>query len=177
MISQGDSRFVGVYPHMSPHRRIGFTARRPAGNMMVPDRCQTPEVPILQTSICRPCLNACDRAIYRQADGQMWQECGRPWHETGNQPPIDGPNDLSRAPNAASGNPPLGKDPRGYFSSARKGGGVEQDRMRAHKPFPKFPVGGPAPIFWPNFLGKNFGNKNPLLASPRRGCYARAGAG
>ena len=25
---------------MSPHRRIGFTARRPAGNMMMPDRCQ-----------------------------------------------------------------------------------------------------------------------------------------
>src|SRR5215831_9028554 len=43
-------------------------------------------------------------------------------HETGSQPPIDRPNDLARAPNAAPGNPPLGKDPRGYFSSARKGG-------------------------------------------------------
>ena len=48
LISQGDSQSVGVYPHMSPHWRIGFTARRPAGNMLMPDRCQTPEVPILQ---------------------------------------------------------------------------------------------------------------------------------
>src|SRR5262249_31375960 len=67
LISQGDWPLVGVYPHMSPHRRIGFTARRPAGNMMMPDRCQTPEVPILQTSKCPPCLNACDRVICRQA--------------------------------------------------------------------------------------------------------------
>src|SRR5215472_8192343 len=51
-------------------------------------------------------------------------------HETGNQPPIDRPNNLSRAPNAAPGNPPSGRTPRGYFSSARKGGGVEQDRTR-----------------------------------------------
>jgi hypothetical protein len=39
---------------------------------------------------------------------------------------------IYRAPNAAPGNPPLGKDPRGYFSSARKGGGVELDRRYTH---------------------------------------------
>src|SRR5262249_8247087 len=56
---------------------------------------------------CSPCLNACDRVIYRQADGQMWQECGRP------QSPIDRPNDLSRAPNAALEIRPSGRTPRG----------------------------------------------------------------
>jgi hypothetical protein len=53
-------------------------------------------------------------------------------HETGSQPPIDRPNDLSRAPNAAPGNPPLEKDPPGYFSSARKGGGVELNTIHTH---------------------------------------------
>src|SRR6516162_9538527 len=75
-------------------------------------------------------------------------------HETGGQPPIDRPNDLSRAPNAAPGNPPLGKDPRGYFSSARKGGGVEQNRTRTQT-IPE--ISG-----WRtrlNFLAKFFGKK------------------
>src|SRR5215831_9116123 len=75
--------------------------------MMMPDRC------------------------HGQADGQMWQECGRPRHEIGNQPPIDRPNDLSRAPNAAPGNPPLGQDPPGVFLICTRGGGggVEQDQL------------------------------------------------
>ena len=55
----------------------------------------------------------------------MWQECGKPRHETGNQPPIDRPKDLSRAPNAAPGNLPLGKDPRGCFSHSLRRGQVE----------------------------------------------------
>jgi len=60
---------------------------------------------------------------------------GRPVRHGGmklSQPPIDRPKDLSRAPNAAPGNPPLGKDPRGYFSSARKGGGVELNPIHTH---------------------------------------------
>ena len=67
-----------------------------------------------------------------------------------------------RAPNAAPGNPPLGKDPPGVFFICTKGGGVEQN-LPAHVPFPKSSIGGPAPIFWPNFLGKNFGNKNRVV--------------
>jgi hypothetical protein len=38
--------------------------------------------------------------------------------------------------------------------------------------FPKSSIGGPAPIFWPNFLEKILKIKIVLLASPRRGCYA-----
>jgi hypothetical protein len=58
---------------------------------------------------------------------------------------------------------PSGRTRRGYFSSARKGGGVEQDRTRTQT-ISEIPVGGPAPIFWPNFLGKNFGNKNRVVS-------------
>ena len=54
---------------------------------------------------------------------------------------------------------PSGRTSRGYFSSARKGAGWSRTGP-AHVPFPKSSIGGPAPIFWPNFLGKNFGNKN-----------------
>jgi hypothetical protein len=60
--------------------------------------------------------------------------------------------------------------PRGYLSSARKGGGVEQDRTRTQT-IPE--ISG-----WrtrPNFLAKFFWEKIleikiVLLASPRRGC-------
>ena len=66
-------------------------------------------------------------AISRRASGKR--------SDTGNQPPIDRPNDLSRAPNAAPGNPLLGKDPGGYFSSARKGGrGGAQPHPYPHDP-------------------------------------------
>src|SRR5262249_27880164 len=94
-------------------------------------------------------------AQYRQADGQMWQECGRPRHETGNQSPIDRPNDLSRAPNAALEIRPSGRTPRGYFSSARKGGGVEQARTRTQT-IPKIPGGRTRPNFLAKFFGKKF---------------------
>src|SRR5262249_44640774 len=71
--------------------------------------------------------------------------------------------DLSHAPNAAPGNPPLGNDPRGYFSSARKGGGVEQDRTRTQT-IPEISSWRTRPNFLANFLGKNFGNKNRWTA-------------
>ena len=81
LISQEDWPFVSLYPHTSPHRRIGFTARRPAGNMMMPDRCQTPEVPILQTSNA-PAAHASTPAIAhipasgRSNVARMWQTQG-----------------------------------------------------------------------------------------------------
>ena len=83
-------------------------------------------------------------------------------HETGGQPPIDRPNDLSRAPNVAPGNPPLGKDPRGYFSSARKGGGVEQNQDPHTNHSRNFRLEDP-----PQFFGQIFWEK--IL---ERGCYA-----
>jgi hypothetical protein len=57
LVSQGDSPFAGAYPQINLHCRWSLypqpgPTRRPAGNMMMPDRCQTPEVPILQTSKC-----------------------------------------------------------------------------------------------------------------------------
>src|SRR6516165_621116 len=61
---------------------------------------------------------------------------------------------------------PLGKGPPGVFFICTKGGAGWSRTGPAHKPFPKFPVGGPAPIFWPNFLGKNFGNKNRVVSIP-----------
>jgi hypothetical protein len=75
--------------------------------------------------------------------------------------------EIHRAPNAAPGNPPLGKNPRGYFSSAGKGGGVEQDldlhtnhsrNFRLEDP-PQFFFG---QIFWEKILEI----KIVLLASP-----------
>src|SRR5262249_25785516 len=83
-------------------------------------------------------------------------------HETGSQPPIDRPNDLSRAPNAAPGKSAPREGPPGVSFICTKGGAGWSRPRPAHKPSPKFPVGGPAPIFWPNFLGKNFGNKNRI---------------
>src|SRR5215831_3395580 len=58
-----------------------------------------------------------------------------------------------------------GKRPPGVFHLHERGAGWSRTGP-AHKPFPKFPVGGPAPIFWPNFLEKNFGNKNRVVSIP-----------
>ena|SRR6516162_7543387 len=55
------------------------------------------------------------------------------------------------------------RPPGGTFLSARKGAGWSRTGP-AHVPFPKSSIGGPAPIFWPNFLGKNFGNKNRVVS-------------
>src|SRR5262245_24207843 len=63
------------------------------------------------------------------------------------------------------GNPLSGRTPGGIFHLHERGAGWSRTGP-AHKPFPKFPVGGPAPIFWPNFLGKNFGNKNRVVSIP-----------
>src|SRR5262245_48943324 len=60
--------------------------------------------------------------------------------------------------------------PPGVFHVHERGAGWSRTGP-AHVPFPKSSIGGPAPIFWPNFLGKNFGNKN-RVASSRRGRYA-----
>jgi hypothetical protein len=55
------------------------------------------------------------------------------------------------------------KDPPGVFHLHERGAGWSRTGP-AHVPFPKSSIGGPAPIFWPNFLGKNFGNKNRWTA-------------
>src|SRR2546429_4796442 len=87
----------------------------------------------------------------------MWQIR----HELGNQPPIDRPMIYSHAPNAAPGNPPFRKNPPGAFSPTARRGRVELNRTRTRAvPEMLHWIGGPAPMFWPNFLGKNFGNKN-----------------
>src|SRR6516225_1408197 len=101
----------------------------------------------------------------------MWQECGRHWHETGNQPPIDRPNDLSREPNAAPGNPPLGKDPRVFFICTKGGrGGAEPDPHTNHSR--NFRLEDPPQFFGQIFWEKILEIKIVLLASPRRGCCA-----
>src|SRR5262245_18426467 len=69
---------------------------------------------------------------------------------------------------------PSGSTPRGCFSSARKGGGVEPNRTRTRAV--------PEMLHWrtrPQFFGQIFWEKIletkiVLLASPRRGCYASA---
>jgi hypothetical protein len=71
---------------------------------------------------------------------------------------------IYRAPNVAPGNPPLGKDPRGYFSSARKGGGVEQGPDPHTNHSRNFRLEDPPQFFGQIFLGKNFGNKNRWTA-------------
>src|SRR5262245_43462302 len=60
-----------------------------------------------------------------------------------------------------------GRTPGGIFHLHERVAGWSRTGS-AHKPFPKFPVGGPAPIFWPNFLGKNFGNKNRVVSIPEK---------
>ena len=64
---------------------------------------------------------------------------------------------------------PSGKDPRGYFSSAGKGGGVEQDRIRTQT-IPDFRLEDPPQFFGQIFWGKILEIKIVLLASPRRAC-------
>ena len=94
---------------------------------------------------------------------------GRPVRHGGmklSQPPIDRPKEIYRAPNAAPGNPPSGRTRRGYFSSARKGGGVEQDRIRTQT-IPEISGWRARPNFFGQiFLGKNFGNKNRVVSIP-----------
>jgi len=61
------------------------------------------------------------------------------------------------------------KDPRVFFictKGGRGGAGPDPHTCRSRNP----PLG-PAPIFWPNFLGKILEIKIVLLASPRRGRY------
>src|SRR5262249_25785517 len=66
-------------------------------------------------------------------------------------------------------NPPLGKDPPGYLSSARRGGrgGAGPDPHTNHPP--NFRLEDP-----PQFFGQIFWEKilEIKIASPRRGCYA-----
>src|SRR5215813_13371769 len=98
--------------------------------------------------------------------------CPSRGHEIGSQPPIDRPNDLSRAPNAAPGNPPLGQDPPGVFFICTKGGrgGAEPDPHTNHSR--NFRLEDPPQFFGQIFWEKILEIKSVLLASPRRGCYA-----
>ena len=76
-------------------------------------------------------------------------------HETGNQSPIDRANDLSRAPNAAPGNPPLRKDPRVFFICTKGGrGGAEPDphTCRSRKSSIEDPPQFFGQIFWEKIL-------------------------
>ena len=139
---------------MSPHRRIGFigfTARHPAGNMMMPDRCQTPEGPIMQTSK-RPFITP---AIASYA-GSGRSNVARMWQTQARKPSIDRPSDLWRAPNAAPGNPPLGEDPPGVFFTCTKGGrgGAEPDphTCRSRNPSLEDPPQFFGQIFWEKIL-------------------------
>ena len=159
MISQGDWPLVGVYPHMSPHRRIGFTARRPAGNMMMPDRCQTPEVPILQTSKCPLPAHASTPAIASYA-GKRTVKCGKNVADRGmklvtsrrsTDPRIYRARRMPRLEIR-----PSREGPAGVFLICTKGGrgGAGPDRTRTQT-IPE--ISG-----WrtrPNFLAKFFGKK------------------
>ena len=125
-------------------------------------------MPILQASKCPP--PPMPRVIRRQADGQMWQECGRPRHETGNPPPIDRPMIYRARRMPRLEIRPSGRSPRGYFSSARKGGrgGAGPDPHTNHSRNFRLEDPPHGQIFWEKILEI----KIVLLASPRRGCYA-----
>src|SRR5262245_41818347 len=88
-------------------------------------------------------------------------------HETGSQPSIDRPMIYRAYRMPRLEIRPSGTTPGGIFHLHERGAGWSRTGP-AHVPFPKSSIGGPAPIFWPNFLGKNFGNKNRALASPER---------
>src|SRR5262245_7785306 len=60
---------------------------------------------------------------------------------------------------------PSGRTPGGIFSSARKRGGVEQDRTRTQT-IPEISGWRTRPNFLAKFLGKNFGNKNRVVSIP-----------
>ena len=91
-------------------------------------------------------------------------------HETGGQPPIDRPNDLSRAPNVAPGNPPLGKDPRGIFHLHERGAGWSRTRTRTQT-IPEISGWRTRPNFLAKFFGKKFWRegvtRRPVLTAPR----------
>jgi len=164
LISQGDLPFVGVYPHTSPHRRIGFTARRPAGNRMMPDRCQIaseegPPVSFNQKHT-RPVERGCagarvskkpgsstrctgflmgfarrSHACDRVTEGRVWQKCGK---------------EASGGCRNAGGK----KDPPGVFHLHERGAGWSRTRTRTQT-IPE--ISG-----WrtrPNFLAKFFRKK------------------
>ena len=56
------------------------------------------------------------------------------------------------------------RDPRGYFSSARKGGGVEQNQDPHTNHSRNFRLEDPPQFFGQIFWGKIFGNKNRWTA-------------
>ena len=89
--------------------------------------------------------------------------------DMGNQPPIDRPNDLSRAPNAAPGKSAPREGPPGVFFICTKGGrgGAGPDPHTNHSR--NFRLEDP-----PEFFGQIFWEKilEIKIASPRRGCYA-----
>src|SRR5262245_65588912 len=86
-------------------------------------------------------------------------------HETGSQPSIDRPMIYRAYRMPRLEIRPSGTTPGGIFHLHERGAGWSRTGP-AHKPFPKFPVGGPAPIVWPNFLGKNIGNKKRVVSIP-----------
>src|SRR5262249_50713428 len=140
---------AGAVPTNEP-TNAGVGARLPLTDCAAPDRCRiAPE----------------EGPICQQADGQMWQECGRPRHETGNQSPITDPMIYRARRCRAWKSAPRGRTPGGIFHLHERGAGWSRTGP-AHVPFPKSSIGEPTPIFWPNFLGKNFGNKNRVVSIP-----------
>ena len=169
LTSQGDSPLADAYPQMNPHSRIGFRlVAEPATRSGAPsgrehDDAQTPEVPILQASKCplRPCLNACDRVIYRRGLSnvvRMWQTLVTSRRST--DPMIYRARRMPRLKIR-----PSGRTPGGIFHLHEGGPGWSRTGP-AHVPFPKSSIGGPPQFFGQIFLGKILEIKIVLLSIP-----------
>jgi hypothetical protein len=132
---------LGIYPHMSPHCagvRIGQLHGLYGFCTKIPSVCSRHRVKcgrnVAKLSGARTAVaedngqNFC-RLIPHRATGTVG----------------------ARRRNAA-GMPAERKTP-GVFHLHERGAGWSRTGP-AHVPFPKSSIGGPAPIFWPNFLGK-----------------------
>src|SRR5262249_16195442 len=126
---------------------------------MMPDRCQNAHSADLQMP---PAAHASTPAIASHA-GKRMVKCGKNVAGPGMKLITSRPTQERRMPRLEIR--PSGRTPGGIFHLHERGAGWSGTGPE-QKPFPKFPVGGPAPIFWPNFLGKNFGNKKRVVSIP-----------
>jgi len=135
---------------------------------MMPDRCQTPEVPILQTSKC-PLPPTPQRLRSRHITGKRTVKSGKNVADPGmklvtsrrsTDPMIYRARLMPRLEIRPSGRTP------GVSFICTKGGRVEQDQDPHTNHSRNFRLEDPPQFFGQIFLGKNFGNKNRVVSIP-----------